>query len=273
MIGRALTSLRGVADEIIVVHDGPCADDTVSIAEQAGCRVFVREAVGDPEFHTVFAYEQALGEWILSVDGDEFLSAEMAAVIPSLIEDPDHDAWAFFWPMWDGRRYITRHGPYKPVLFRRAALSMVGRLQAAEQVTGALGRRHEQLHHQPLYNNFTLRSVRNKYRHWCRVHAGELVRPFAELPRFNYSGPDRWPWQRHVMNVLSPVLAVPNGFAHFLLVFRDMPGENRRVVFRLAVYQWMYATLLQLYVARCIYVERPRAMLRGRWRSDVRLDA
>lgn len=274
MIRRSLESLDGVADEIILVHDGPCTDATVSIAEDTGCRVFVREAVGDPEFHTVFAYEQAHGDWILSVDGDEFLSTEMAAVIPQLIEDPTCDAWAFFWPMWNGRRYITRYGPHKPVLFRRASLSMVGLLQSAEQVRGPLGRRPEQLHHQPLYNNFTLRSVKNKYRHWCRIHAGELVRPFADLPKFNYSGPNRWPWHRHVMNVLSPILAIPNGFAHFLLVFRDMPGEDPRVVLRLAAYQWIYATLLQFYVARYVYLNRPRELLRRRRRSDdVRLGA
>lgn len=256
VIRRCLQSLLPVADEIILVHDGPPADRTVTIAESLGCRVFVRDPVGDPEFHTVFAYEEARGEWILSIDADEFLSEEMAAIVPSLLGDTGHDGWSFFWPMWDGARYITTTGPFKPALFRRSALSLVGHLQSSETVTGAVGQRREQLHHQPLYNNFTPRSVIRKYRPWCQVHALELVRPFAELPTFNYHGPDRWPRRRRVLNVLSPLLAIPNGLIHFGLSWRAGPGERPAVRLRLALYQGLYATILQLYVARYMYIDR-----------------
>jgi glycosyltransferase involved in cell wall biosynthesis len=261
VIGRCLRSLSGVADEIVLVHDGPCHDATVTIAEELGCRVFVAEATGDPEHHTVFAYGQARGEWILTLDADEFLSAELARVIPELIDQPDYAGWEFRWPMWDGTRYITEHGPYKLSLFRRADTTLVGHLQSSEQVRGRVGRRDETLHHQPMYNNFTLRSVVRKYRHWCRVQARELCSPFADLPKFNYSGPNRWPWRRHVMNALSPVLAVPNGAAHFALVMRSTARERTAVRVRLAFYQGVYATMLQLYVARYVYLDRPAARL------------
>jgi glycosyltransferase involved in cell wall biosynthesis len=257
VIRRCLQSLTGVADEIVLVHDGPCQDRTVAIAEEFGCRVFVAEAVGNPEYHTVFAYQQARGEWLLTLDADEFLSQELAAAIPELVDQRTYAGWEFRWPMWDGQRYITRNGPYKLSLFRRADTSLVGHLQSSEQVKGRVGRHEEVLHHQPLYNNFTLRSVTHKYRHWCQIQAHELVSPYADLPKFNYSGPNRWPWYRQVMNVLSPVLALPNGIAHFLLVLRQTPDDATRVTIRLAFYQGVYATMLQLYVARCIYVERP----------------
>lgn len=257
VIRRCLQSLEGVADEIILVHDGPCQDHTLSIAAEFDCRVFVRQAVGNPEYHTVFAYEQARGEWILTLDADEFLSPELAAIIPELTSQLTHAGWEFRWPMWDGARYITRDGPYKLSLFRRADTSLVGHLQSSEKVNGRIGRRDETLHHQPLYNNFTLRSATTKYRHWCRIQARELVNPFSELPKFNYTGPNRWPWHRHIMNALSPLLAVPNGLAHFLLVLRAASRDQSDVGVRLAFYQGVYATMLQFYVARCVYVERP----------------
>lgn len=255
VIRRCLASLRGVADEIILVHDGPCEDSTVDIANEFGCRVFVRPLVGNPEHHTVFAYEQARGEWLLSLDADEFLSTEMAAVIPELIRRDDYAAWSFLWLMWDGRRYITATGPHKPSLFRRDKTSLVGHLQRAEEVDGRVGIRDEMLHHQPLYNNFSFKSVSGKYRRWCSVQARELVNPFSEIPKFNYSGPDRWPWQRHLMNLLSPVLAVPNGVIHFLLTMRRSIRDGTELDLRLAFYQGVYATLLQLYVARYMYVD------------------
>ncbi len=87
------------------------------------------------------------------------------------------------------------------------------------------------------------------------MQARELVNPFSEIPKFNYSGPDRWPWQRHLMNLLSPVLAVPNGVIHFLLTMRRSIRDGTELDLRLAFYQGVYATLLQLYVARYMYVD------------------
>jgi hypothetical protein len=74
------------------------------------------------------------------------------------------------------------------------------------------------------------------------------------------------------MNVLSPVLALPNGLAHFLLVLRQTPDDPTGVTLRLAFYQGIYATMLQLYVARCIYVERPLHRLVG-GRGDQTMSA
>ena len=74
VIARCLESLDGVVDEVIVVHDGPCSDATLDIARGRGCRIFEGPRVGHAEYHRPFAYEQARCEWVLNVDGDEFLS-------------------------------------------------------------------------------------------------------------------------------------------------------------------------------------------------------
>src|SRR5262245_33423434 len=74
VIGRCLESLTQVVDEIVLVHDGPCQDDTLAIAAKARCRVFVAPAYGHCEHHLPFAYEHARGDWLLTIDADEFLS-------------------------------------------------------------------------------------------------------------------------------------------------------------------------------------------------------
>lgn len=262
IIGRCLASLAPVSDEIVLIHDGPCEDRTVEIAESFGARVFVRPRSGNPEAHTVFAYEQARGEWLLSLDADEFLSDELISVIPQLAARSDYAGWRFRWPMWDGERYFAIKGRYKPALFRRASTSLVGHLQSVEEIHGAVGDRDELLHHQPLYNNFTLQSALTKYRRWCRVQAQELVHPFAELPMFNYHGPMRWPWWRSVLNAASPAWALPSGVLHFALVMRHAPDGERVAHLRLAFYQGLYAVMLQLYVARAVYLD-PRTRVRG----------
>src|SRR5262249_54337983 len=107
------------------------------------------------------------------------------------------------------------------------------------------------------------------WKRWCRVQARELVEPFSQLPKFNYDGPDQWPWHRQVMNVLSPVLALPNGLAHFLLGIITPLREHKDVNVRLAFFQGVYATMLQFEVARYLYVERPARGLRAT-RRDAR---
>src|ERR1019366_6092564 len=72
VIERCLQSLVDVVDEIVLVHDGECEDRTLQIAARYRSRTFVRPLVGHAEVATVFAFEQARGEWILSLDADEF---------------------------------------------------------------------------------------------------------------------------------------------------------------------------------------------------------
>ena len=261
VIGRCLASVAPVSDEIVVVHDGPCEDRTIQIAESFGARVFIRPRSGNPEAHTVFAYEQARGDWLLALDADEFLSDELATVIPQLIDQAEYSGWRFRWPMWDGERYFTVAG-YKPALFRRDRTSLVGHLQSVEHIEGRVGDRDELLHHQPQYNNFTLRSALSKHRRWCRIQAAELINPFADLPRFNYHGPLRWPWWRGPLNGLSPLWAFPSGMLHFAIAMSHAPAERRSIHIRLAFSQAMYATMLQLSVARLMYV-CPQTRLRG----------
>ncbi len=71
-----LTSIRGLADEIIVV-DGSSTDRTRDIAKKFNARVF--KVPNLPMFHTnkQLAVDKAKGDWILQLDADEVVDEEL----------------------------------------------------------------------------------------------------------------------------------------------------------------------------------------------------
>jgi glycosyltransferase involved in cell wall biosynthesis len=255
VIERCLQSLVGVVDEIVLVHDGECQDATLEIAERFGCRIFVRELVGHAEATTVFAFEQLRGEWIMSLDADEFLSEPLRAGLGELVRDERVNGYELLWRMWDGRRYITHDGPYKLALFRRANVHLLGVIHAAEMVDPPVERVELQLEHRPGYNNFALRTVMTKWRRWAKINARELVGDLAELPKFNWNGPAEWSYRRRLLNRLSPLLFVPYVPVVLLVSFwneRDCTPPLRNL--RMAFYQGLYAGMVQFYVARYSYL-------------------
>jgi len=82
-IGRTLKSVKEFADEIIVVDSGS-TDATASIAQSFGAKVFVEPWKGFARQKNS-SLEKASCEWILSLDADEEVSAELAASIQSLM--------------------------------------------------------------------------------------------------------------------------------------------------------------------------------------------
>jgi glycosyltransferase involved in cell wall biosynthesis len=91
-IGRTLASVQPlVADgkgEIIVVDSGS-ADRTIDIAKSFGARVFIEEWKGYAAQKNS-AIDKAEGNWILSLDADEEVSADLAAHIQRAATDDDY---------------------------------------------------------------------------------------------------------------------------------------------------------------------------------------
>jgi glycosyltransferase involved in cell wall biosynthesis len=88
-----LASLRGVADEIIVLDDGS-TDATVAIARGAGARVEQRP-FDDFGHQKQAALELATGDWVLSIDADERVTPELARAITRVLgsEAPADGYW------------------------------------------------------------------------------------------------------------------------------------------------------------------------------------
>jgi len=80
-LARCLQSVRGIADEIVVVDTGS-TDGTVALALAAGAKVPHFEWVGDFAAARNFALDQTTGDWILVLDADEWASENLAGEIP-----------------------------------------------------------------------------------------------------------------------------------------------------------------------------------------------
>jgi glycosyltransferase involved in cell wall biosynthesis len=260
VIERCLHSLDGVVDEIVLVHDGECDDRTVEIARAHGCRIFMRPLVGHAEASTVFAFEQARGEWILSLDADEYLSEPLASGLRELIADERVNGYELLWRMWDGERYITEQGPFKLALFRRSKVHLLGMIHGVEVVDPPVRRVQLQLEHRPRYNNFALRTVLGKWRRWARINAREFTTPLGELPRFNWQGSTEWPPRRRLLNRLSPLLFVPYVPVVLLVnAWRERSVYGLRENLRMSLYQGLYAGMVQFYVAKRLYLGDARS--------------
>jgi glycosyltransferase involved in cell wall biosynthesis len=260
VVERCLASLEGVVDEIVLVHDGECEDATLEIATRHGCRIYTRPLVGHAEASTVFAFGEARGEWILSIDADEFLSEPLRRGLRELVADERVNGYELLWRMWDGERYITADGPYKLALFRRSCVHLLGMIHGVEQVDPPIRSLELQLEHRPMYNNFALGTVLTKWRCWAQINAREFLMPFSELPKFNWSGPLEWPPRRRRLNRLAPLLFLPYVPVVTLMnLWRERTVYGLRENLRMSFYQGLYAGMVQFYVAKYAYLGTGRA--------------
>ena len=91
-IGRTLSALQGLTDDIVVVDSGS-TDATVAIAKSLGARVIHRawDGYGGQKR---FAEQQCRHDWVLNVDADEVVTPELRTEIGRLLEaDPPPGAY------------------------------------------------------------------------------------------------------------------------------------------------------------------------------------
>lgn len=81
---RCLTSVKGLADEIVVV-DSLSTDRTAEICRSFGCKVITHPFEGYGQ-QKQFAVEQAGNDWILSLDADEVVTEELKQEIRNLMK-------------------------------------------------------------------------------------------------------------------------------------------------------------------------------------------
>ena len=155
----ALESVRGVADEIVVVDSGSL-DHTCEVAREHGARVISRAFTnfGDQKN---FAASQARHDWVLSLDADERLSGELRdSLLAWKQSDPEYSAYEMnrkpnYLGGWIG------HSGWYPEhcvrLYRRNSAGFEGALHESVRVGGPAGRLPGDLLH------YTIRSLREHY--------------------------------------------------------------------------------------------------------------
>jgi glycosyltransferase involved in cell wall biosynthesis len=127
-IGRALASLQGLVDEIVIV-DSFSTDETETICRGFTDR-FIQRAWSGYREQKQFALRQAEFEWVLSLDADEVLSSELIRELEAWKKLPlgaevgyylprktfflgrwiDHTTW---YPDWQLRLFRKSSGQWK----------------------------------------------------------------------------------------------------------------------------------------------------------------
>jgi glycosyltransferase involved in cell wall biosynthesis len=168
--------LRSVAwaDEIVVVDQGS-TDGTARIARELGARVI--DAPDWPGFgpQKNRALDACTGDWILSLDADERVTAALQAEIAAVVADAAHDVYEMPRLSSYCGRFI-RHGGWTPDyvrrLFRRGAARFSDvRVHESLQTDRSAGRLREPLIH---YSFRTLEDVLAKMNRYSSDNAQML---------------------------------------------------------------------------------------------------
>jgi glycosyltransferase involved in cell wall biosynthesis len=146
---RALASLAGVVDEIVVVDSGS-TDRTEAIAREHGAIFFYRAWSSYGEQRN-FAAECAANRWILCVDADEELSSELkTSLLAWKRTAPTSPVYEIARKTWYLGAWINHSGWYPDFgyrLYDREEARFSGIIHEAVRFVGPAGRLHGDLLH------------------------------------------------------------------------------------------------------------------------------
>lgn len=91
-IGRCLSSVKGVVDEIIIVDTGS-SDETCQIAQSFGAKVQTFNWNDNFSDARNASLELATGDWILVLDADEELAQESKAILREAVLQSDMEGY------------------------------------------------------------------------------------------------------------------------------------------------------------------------------------
>ena len=193
-IEETFKSVKGVVDEIIVVHDGPCKDKTLKIARKYTKKIYTPTHRGRSAFPFAFGLKKAKYNWILKLDDDESLSPELRKNIRKLVEVKDVDAYSFIHPLWDGKKPFTKTWPRKTVLVRKSKISYFG-FPGFDMSINHVGKEKKTnfvIIHKPKENqDVGWHGFREKVlKKYAPNQAKNLLKSFNEFPTFQYNSKD-----------------------------------------------------------------------------------
>jgi glycosyltransferase involved in cell wall biosynthesis len=170
-IKKCLDSIKKIADEIIVVHDGPCSDDSLKIVSKYTGKVFVGDHIGEAEPHRNFTFRQAKGEWLLQIDADEYLVPEMQKTLKKYLKETKHSSVGALWAPYKLSRkkgFFSRAG--KSFIWKRKKMNYFsGVPHAIPQMNGSEGVMELRLGHSAGVRKFS-----DKIYPWTTIQAAYL---------------------------------------------------------------------------------------------------
>jgi glycosyltransferase involved in cell wall biosynthesis len=255
LIERCLKSLKNAVDEIFVIHDGACSDNTIKICKKYTKRIFIRPHKGRASLHMIFAFKNIKNKWILKIDADEFLSKPLQKNLKKLIQNKKADAYAFLWRWWDGEKYITKNFPHKMVLFKKSKISFLEFPGNDEpEVLGKILKSDLSLEHKPKYNNFSWKNLMKRGLKRARDQAEYTLKDFDELEKFQYHREDFKNTVKFRRKFpISSMLVFPL-LAFFRILLKENAWKEGEPVFKFALSDIIY----QAQVSYLIYKLKQR---------------
>jgi len=170
---RALNSLAGIADEIVVVDSGS-TDRTVEIAKAQSASFFERPFTNHADQKN-YAASCAKNDWIFLLDADEELSSDLR---DSLLqwkrgepEFPVYEMARLTWYLGAWIRHSRWYPDFQRRLYRRDKASFSGMIHSALRFDGKAGRLRGNLLH---YTTRTLAEHKDKIDGYTTVIAREM---------------------------------------------------------------------------------------------------
>jgi len=213
---RVLESVRGIADEVVLV-DGGSRDRTQEVAREHGAEVFCRAFTNHADQKN-YAASLASNDWILLLDADEELSKELKR---SLLEwktrAADRDVYEmsrFTWYLGAWIRHSRWYPDYQRRLYRRNKTKFSGVIHSALDYQGRIGRLGGDLLH------YTIRTFPE--------HEAKLEKYTTAIAKEMFDrGERRW---RGAMWVATPW----SWFRHFFLSAGFLDGYRGALIAQMA---------------------------------------
>ncbi len=188
-IARCLDSVKGLADEIVIV-DGKSTDKTVEIAKKYKARIILVNN-NPTHFHEQkkIAIEAAKGEWVLQLDADECLTEKLVEEIKSAIKREADGYWMPRSNYFLGR-FLKKGGQYPDYTLRlyRNGKGDLPAKDVHEQavVEGTVGYlKHPMLHYgTPDFENYLVRN--NKYTSLMAEQYAQIKLPINIISTLNH---------------------------------------------------------------------------------------
>ncbi len=139
-IGKALESLEGLAQEVIVVDSGS-NDKTLEIAKKSGAKVYIREFDNFANQKN-YALLKTTGDWVLSIDADEEITPALKEEIKKAVKNSEYAGYLI-----PRRNFIlgkeikySRWSPDRHIwLWRKNSGIWVGDVHEEVEVNGKVG--------------------------------------------------------------------------------------------------------------------------------------
>ena len=186
VIERCLKSIAKCVDEMIVIHDGHCKDNTLDIARQYTTKVYeMKKHKGIGESWYIEGFNKCKYNWILRIDADEYLSIGLQKNISGLMENKGFDGFSFYWPIWNGSQYLSTKALRKSFLFRKSKIGFIDKFHYPIKVLGRIYESNYIVEHKPLYNNWSKETFDKKQKVWAKLQAKDHLVPIKDREILN----------------------------------------------------------------------------------------